>query len=172
MRYQVVTALASFANEPAPDDPIVCALLEALEDGDPDVRDWAAFGLGVQLDVDTPEIRDALFRRLDDPEADTAGEAAVGLARRGDPRVFDVITSRLAMDDAGSLWVEAAGELGDARLVPLLEASSDDGSRPQVLVDALARCRGDSGPSLKEDVESALTFANRLKEPQPPPRDG
>ena len=62
---------------------------------DPFIRDWAVFGIGVQRDVDAPAIRKALFRALAETEENIAGEAAVGLARRGDPRVFQVIEKRL-----------------------------------------------------------------------------
>jgi hypothetical protein len=50
------------------------------------VRGWATFCLGSELDADGPAVREALLRRVDDPEGDAAGEALVGLARRGDPR--------------------------------------------------------------------------------------
>jgi HEAT repeat protein len=119
--------------------------MAALEDPDPTVRDWAALGLGSLLEVDTPAVRDALATRLNDEEGDTAGEAALGLARRGDPRVFTYVLARLAEPDVGNLLVEAAGALGDPRLLPLLQRLKadgwqDDDPRPKVLDDALANC--------------------------------
>jgi hypothetical protein len=42
------------------------------EDVDTDVRDWATFGLGSQIDRDTDEIRSTLERRLDDSDADAS----------------------------------------------------------------------------------------------------
>ncbi len=148
VRWKAVTALPLLLQDPASDDPGVQALLRACADEDPDVRDWAAFGLGVLLDVDTPAVRDALATLLEDAEADTAGEAAVGLARRRDPRVLAVLLRELATPDVGNLYVEAAGELGDPALLPALLAlqaagwQTDHEPRPGVLDEALRSCRG------------------------------
>ncbi len=149
IRWQAVVSLPHTRDgELTPEDPLVVALLCALRDTDPDVRDWAAFGLGVQLDVDSPEIRDALASLLydDDEETDTAGEALVGLARRGDPRAIPRLMELLADPRTGNLIVEAAGETADPRLLPLLLAlkqqgwEQDDEPRPEVLDEAIARC--------------------------------
>ena len=148
VRYQAVSSLPLLTGDELPvSHPVVGALLRALEDPSPFVRDWAAFGLGVQLDVDTPAIRDALARHLLETEADTAGESAVGLARRKDARVFEVLVERLGDFEVGNLYVEAAGELGDPRLLPLLHRLKaggwqDDEPRPGVLDDAIAHCSG------------------------------
>jgi len=57
----------------------IAALIVLSADPHPLVRDWATFGLAVQIDTDTTEIRDALAARLDD-DPDIDGEAMVGLA--------------------------------------------------------------------------------------------
>jgi HEAT repeat protein len=146
VRFQATVGIALPAgDEPEGDGPVVDALLGALEDPRAEVRDWAVFGLGVLRDVDTPRVREALLARLDDEGADTAGEAAVGLARRGDPRVLGPLLEKLADPLVGNLYVEAAAELADPRLLPLLrqlEAGGwQDGElRPTVLDDAVASC--------------------------------
>jgi HEAT repeat protein len=146
VRFRATAGLSVSADDEPAQGPVVDALLKALGDPCAEVRDWAAFALGVQRDVDTPQVRDALLARLsDDDEADTAGEAAVGLARRGDPGGFEPLLERLSGTDVGNLWVEAAAELGDARLLPaLLQLKSagwqDDDPRPGVLDQAIARC--------------------------------
>ena len=98
--------------------PAVQALSAAFEDDDPEVRDWAVFDLGAQLNVDGLVVRDALGRRSDDDGGNTAGEAAVTPARRGDSRAFDVLVFELARSDVGNRYVEAAGELGTTAGTP------------------------------------------------------
>jgi HEAT repeat protein len=98
----------------------ITALIALSADPHAHVRDWATFGLGVQIDTDTTEIRDALAARLGDSHPDTEGEAMVGLARRHDPRVLQPLLSTLEAGDVGSLPLEAATELGDPRLYPAL----------------------------------------------------
>jgi HEAT repeat protein len=132
--------------------PVIQALLRAMEDPHERVRDWATFTIGALYTVDTPAVRDALARHLDDDGADTAGEAAVGLAIRGDPRVYPVLVERLADPDVGNLYLEAACELADPRVLPLLlELRSggwqEDEPRPSILDEAIAAC----SPSAETD---------------------
>ena len=64
----------------------VGVLVRLTGDPDADVRDWATFGLGSQLAVDTPAVRAALWARIRDDSDDVREEAVFGLARRGDLR--------------------------------------------------------------------------------------
>lgn len=130
VRWQAVSSLPLAAG-PEPDDAAVAALLAAAGDEDPEVRDQAVFALGLQLEVDSPAVRDALAAHLHDEREDTAAQAARGLAQRGDDRVVPVLLERLgpastadpeAVAELDETWVEAAGELGDARLVPVLRS--------------------------------------------------
>src|SRR5262249_36850135 len=146
VRYQAVYGL-SVPVDPdlAEEHPVVQGLLRAMQDPDEDVRDWATFTVGTQLDVDTPAVRAALVDRLDDDGADPAGEAAVGLARRHDQRVYPVLAAQLADPDIGNLYVEAAVELGDSGLLPQLEALKSAGWQdhdpiPSTLDRAIAAC--------------------------------
>lgn len=86
VRFSVAFALPSVAGDP-PAAQAVETLILLSADADPDVRDWATFGIGRQLEVDSPAIRDALVARLGDPDEDAAEEAALGLALRQEPRV-------------------------------------------------------------------------------------
>jgi HEAT repeat protein len=91
------------------DEALALATLIALSrDVDPEVRDWATFGIGSLSDADRPEIRQALVDRLDDSDADPRAEAMVGLAARGDTRADAAIAAALSDPDAGSLVQEAA----------------------------------------------------------------
>lgn len=103
------------------DEPsAIAGLVNLAGDEAPKVRDWAAFGLGTMIDADTPEIREALFRLLDDTDAEIRGEALIGLAKRRDPRVMPALVRELEGEFYGGWCVEAAELLGDPRLAPLL----------------------------------------------------
>jgi HEAT repeat protein len=104
IRFTVACALASFPNNPLS----VQTLLILMEDADADVRDWATFGLGVLGDQDTPEIREALFHRLNDQDLDAREEALVGLAKRHDTRILPDLISALEQSSIGDRLVEAA----------------------------------------------------------------
>jgi len=105
------------------DDLAIDTLVELTRDSDADVRDWATFGLGTQVERDDARIRDALIARLDDPDDDTRGEALRGLGVRGDeraiPRLLAELDSRAELEDP-SVVQEAllalAARTGDVRL--------------------------------------------------------
>lgn len=107
-----------------PPEPVLRQLLAFAEDPSLQVRDWAAFALGTQMDVDSPDVRRVLRELLtldDTADACPAAEAAVGLARRGDEDVVKVIQDRLTSDpNVGSLWLVAAGATGSPVLLPVL----------------------------------------------------
>jgi HEAT repeat protein len=90
VRYGVVFGLSGID-----DDLAVQTLIELSGDRDPHVRDWATFGLGMQIDRDDPAVRDALVARLEDPDNDTRGEAIRGLATRGDTRAIPQLLHEL-----------------------------------------------------------------------------
>lgn len=117
VRYGVVFGLLGHAGPRA-----VEALIQLSGDSDLDVRNWATFGLGDVDTSDTPALRDALIRRLDDEDDEVRGEALLGLARRHDARVLKPLRRELADLRATTLALEAAEELNDPSLLPLLLA--------------------------------------------------
>jgi HEAT repeat protein len=144
VRFAVACALPWVAGDP-PDLSAVAALIDLMTDSDGEVRDWATFGLGVQTDADSPEVRRALAERLDDPDGATGGEALVGLARRGDSSIVHRLLELLSTPEAGNLEVEAAAELGDARFLgALLELErsgwAERDPRGSILQDAIESC--------------------------------
>ena len=75
-----------------------------MEDESDEVRDWATFGLGsLCVDLksgqyqDSPEIRDALYARLNDPAA--RDEAIWGLAQRKDLVGLKILLARLESEN-------------------------------------------------------------------------
>jgi HEAT repeat protein len=97
VRFAVACSLGSFPNHPL----AVQTLLTLTQDPDEDVRNWAVFGLGVLGDVDSAEIRDALFSRLIDPNEEVREEAIVGLAKRKDQRVIPALRDALTTHESG-----------------------------------------------------------------------
>jgi len=118
------------------------ALVRLSADGEEEVRNWATFALGSMTDVDGPALREALVQRLSELNGEIRGEALVGLARRKDPRVTEALKRELNRRPVIILAVEAAEELGDVALLPLLE----------VLCDA----PGKGSSSFQRAVESAV----------------
>ena len=104
--------------------PVVEALIELTGDEDGGVRDYALFGLR-ELEIDSAEIRDAMLRRVRDPDDSVAGEALVGLARLGDERALAPLIERLHHPDPHRIvayGLDAATALADPRLLPTLRA--------------------------------------------------
>jgi HEAT repeat protein len=118
MRWQVAVALGSYEEPEA-----IEGLIQLATDPSAEVRDWATFGLGTLRDDDTPEIRAALRRNLDDVDQDVRGEALVGLARRGDDGIVDTVITLLT-PECHLYELDAAEALADARLVAPLQALS------------------------------------------------
>ena len=135
VRHAVVLALTGY------EDPIaVNCLIRLMTDSDSDVRDWATFGIGTQLNLDTPEIRAALLARLDDADDDTRGEAMIGMARRKDQRVISAIERDLATS-ATEKAIDAAALLGSPSLLPSLLALRESlDVSPSCLNDAIKAC--------------------------------
>jgi HEAT repeat protein len=100
VRYGVTIALLTIESDLA-----VNMLIRLCEDSDRDVRNWATFGLGSQIEMDSEAIREALLRRVADPDNETRGEAFVGLARRRDKRVVAPLVVELRSDCVGTLAV-------------------------------------------------------------------
>lgn len=157
VRYAVVHGLLTREDKDA-----IETLIKLTVDQDRNVRNWATFGLAQQIDTDTPEIREALIRRLDDKDAEIRGEALVGLAVRDDARVIKPLVRELRTileteDDYYDLAFEAAMEIGDARLYPELIALKEDGVENSWLDEAIATCRVPSPEDDEEPDESPTT---------------
>ncbi|GAB3039932.1 hypothetical protein GCM10027285_25680 [Oleiagrimonas citrea] len=124
VRYGIVHGLSGHDEAAA-----IAGLIELSQDKDVDVRDWATFGLGQMTELDTPEIRHALLLRLEDPDAETRGEALIGLASRGERKAMPALRKELEGEFHGSWALQSAAFFGDPELRPLIESlqhRSDD----------------------------------------------
>ncbi len=105
------------------------------------------FGLGSLTDLDSLEIRDALFLGLKDLDHEIRGEAMVGLAIRKDSRVFNALLKEWELDIISILSLEAAEELADPKLIPHLQkllssmALDENNSFSQQLNNAISACQ-------------------------------
>jgi HEAT repeat protein len=142
VRYGVVHGLSFQTDERA-----IAALVKLSADVHPQVRNWATFGLGSLLEVDTPTIREALYQRLlgeeieVDETAEIYGEALVGLARRKDERILPQLIQELTSNRVSVLAIEAAEAFADSRLYPALLQLQTWWETESELEGALLACR-------------------------------
>ena len=128
------------------DDRAIAGLIKLAADNDRDVRNWSVFGLGTQIESDSPAIRNALREALRDSDHEIRGEALVGLAKRGDPTIIQELINEWKDDDVSSLSIEAAEETRDTRLFHRLKQFTkiltldDDPHYASKLNAAIAAC--------------------------------
>jgi HEAT repeat protein len=106
VRHAVAFALGGHKEPDA-----VSTLIHLMRDEEAHVRDWATFGLGEINSVDTPEIREALFNRLNDDDEDTRYEAVRGLVRCRDLRAVPALIEGLRQGRM-DFWLPAETMLG------------------------------------------------------------
>lgn len=141
IRLAIACSLGSDGSAPN----VVEALIKLTNDEDKETRNWATFSLGTQCEADSPEIREALFARLDENDHEIRGEAMVGLARRKDVRVLPNIKKEIESGYFSSLPFEAAEELADPILLPLLQDAAKWWDQDTyTLKAAIEACRGES----------------------------
>ena len=124
VRFALAYTLGSY---PGPD--ATAALMHLAIDRDDLVREWATFGIGTLSEADDDAVRSLLWTNAHDPYRDVRGEAVVGLARRSDPRVIELLKTRLLDDDCRVYELEAAEEMPSAELLEPLERLRDDAER-------------------------------------------
>ena len=151
VRLAAVRSMPGGVSSEAGSIVVARALIARFRDHDPEIRDWATFGVGSVLDVDSGEVRDALRRELEDSDYDVQCEALVGLARRGDPAMAEVALRLLSAESVGRLAVEAAAVIGDQRLLPALQQLSTWWDVDQDMLERAIRACG--GTTRREPSE-------------------
>ncbi len=122
LRHSAAFALGCFVKDSASHP----GLMLLMTDSDQDVRDWATFSLGVWGDLDSPQIRDALARRLGDKFESVRFEAIAGLAKRKDIRVLPVLIRALeGQEDPDQMLIDAACALLGFESEPIGWTGSD-----------------------------------------------
>ncbi|PIT14881.1 hypothetical protein BGI32_06730 [Snodgrassella alvi] len=114
VRESTAFALSTFESKAS-----IPLLIKLLNDSHSSVRDWAVFAVHMN-GYDTPEVRNCLVLLLQDGDFDVRFEAMVGLAKLRDKRVTQVLMNELGKEPVYDGLVEAAGDLGDIALLPVL----------------------------------------------------
>ncbi len=103
----------------------IATIIELMDDSDDNVRDWATFALGTQCKMDTPEIREALRKRLADGYEEARDEAIWGLVQRKDEYAINELLRRLTSEEwkAGDEMAarDLLGQTSDASVNELCE---------------------------------------------------
>jgi HEAT repeat protein len=122
IRYSLAFALLT------KEEPIaIQTLIELSKDRDYEIRDWATFGLGSQIEIDNDEIRNALWKRINDKYEAPRFEAIFGLAKRKDEKIKEILKTELErIDEFGSLILEAIEELNDKEFILLIEKQIEE----------------------------------------------
>lgn len=118
-------------------------LIQFTDSKNSDIRNWSTFGIGTQVEIDNEEIRDALWKRVNDSNFETKSEAIYGLAKRKDNRVKNIIMSELKSDNYGTLILEATALLKDTELAVQLKknlktANKDDVDWPKLIKETIS----------------------------------
>ena len=138
----------AFALGRYPQPEAAKALLRLMRDEAREVRNWATFGLASLSEQDAPAIREGLLAAAEDVDAEIRGEALIGLARRRDKRVRELVMRELRGEFHGSWAIDAAASLADPIFLPALEVLKAnpeilaDGYFSSVLADAITACSG------------------------------
>ncbi|MBL4706681.1 MAG: hypothetical protein JKY54_19280 [Flavobacteriales bacterium] len=115
VKHALISAISGIENSNA-----INLLIEFTEHQTSSIRNWATFGIGTLIELDNREIRDALWKRVDDADFETKSEAIVGLANRKDMKVKEIIISELKNGNYGTLLFGAILTLDDKDFLPLL----------------------------------------------------
>lgn len=107
-----------------------------------DIRNWATFAIGTQTDVDTAEIRTALYARCVDKHYDTRMEAIYGLAKRKDDGVKTYLEKEFF--NCTVYVLESIQELHALEYLPrlkvMLEETENDPTTDQYWLGHLKEC--------------------------------
>jgi hypothetical protein len=156
VRFQVAVSLPAVMGDDYCDDAGVATLIALCGDEEPEVRNWATFGLGFQCEVDGPLVREALWACTADSHRDAREEGIRGLARRRVAGAMPLLAGLLDEPDVHVHTFYAAAFARDPALAPLLEMFD-----PADLAVAAALLECDPGRRTQRDA-LALDLLDKL----------
>ena len=165
---EIAAALSAQGNAPA-DPKTIEALIGALSDSDPDVREMVVVTLGRMRD---PRIAAALLPLLKDSDSDVREQAVFALARTGDATAVAAVAAMIddASPDVREQAVHFLGRSRNREAIPALVKALKDSSadvreqaafalgqlRDPNAVDPLLGMLKDSSPDVREQAVFAL----------------
>lgn len=159
IRFQTAMSLSSVLPDNS-DDAGVAALIRLCADDDPEVRNWATFGLGWITDIDGDDVRQALWQRTTDSYSQAREEGIRGLARRRVQAVLPLLTELLTEDTVHVSTFYATELLGHPSLVPLLQKFEPG----PAITNALRECN----PDRRTDRDTAaMTILDAVRARRP-----
>jgi HEAT repeat protein len=160
---QEIAAAMAAQTSVAADPKTVEALIGALADPDPDVREMVVSTLGRMRD---PRVVDALLPLLKDGNADVREQAVAALAHTGDPRAATAVAAMID-DVSPEIREQAVHFLGRARNRETMPALL------KALKDPSADVREQAAYSLGQfrDVSAVDPLLDLLKDPSPDVRE-
>ncbi|MBM7493354.1 HEAT repeat protein [Micromonospora luteifusca] len=120
VRFHVAVSVPAVLDDP-PAEEGEAVLIDLCTDSDPNVREWATFGLGWVSSADGGAVRQALWDRAHDADPAVREEGVRGLARRRDRKALPLVRGLLAQDEVHRFTFQAAAYLADPSVLPLLE---------------------------------------------------
>jgi hypothetical protein len=166
VRLAVAQAIPGGMESRAATEAVMDALIRLSRDDVDEVRDWATFGIGSILELDTSAVRDALFARTTDRSQDVRDEALVGLAHRRDARALPLVREQLANANAGPLVFEAAQYLAQPSLLDALAGWVADKPDDDAILGAWRACDPAYQDTRTERQSALLASVERLMNEQ------
>lgn len=143
IRFGLTLAVSGIENEEA-----IKTLIHLSNDNHPEVRNYATWSLGTQLDINSVIVLEALWNRIEDTDRATRFEAIYGLAKRKDHRIKEQLLVELKrIDNHGSQILESIEALNDVSFAIHLEKQTEKNKSTKMvnekwLLDTLKNLKG------------------------------
>ena len=156
----------SFENR----DDVVAAVLAATTSANSRVRDACGFTLGV---LGGERSIDGLLRLVGDPSADVRSNAALGLARLGQPDAYDTLSEMLALEDVyldektpddkmqSERYKRALVVVNALRGITMLIDATNDGP-PSGVIKKIEELQQDSVAEVRSSAKAVIKKIDRL----------
>ena len=156
----------SFENR----DDVVAAVLAATTSANSRVRDACGFTLGV---LGGERSIDGLLRLVGDPSADVRSNAALGLARLGQPDAYDTLSEMLALEDVyldektpddkmqSERYKRALVVVNALRGITMLIDATNDGP-PSGVIRKIEELQQDSVAEVRSSAKAVIKKIDRL----------